>query len=498
VRRAQPAVPASPLSRRLAVLLLLLVAALAAAPAGAARAPSVAGAQGGDATPPRSPDAPRNLTGVAVEGSDRVVVGLPEADTDDDGEADVPAAPGLTAYKNAGYGLRLGAGATVGEARAVIDVELTPLGSAAPFKFPAAGDDAEATAVEGAAAATEGEVADPEVAALAREITAKSATLYGAVSSVLGWIVRNVVTDETAALVPPVGTGGEAPTPLAALGEDEAADEAADENSIAAPLSQTPAAVLARGSGDAAGIAGLAVALFRAVGIEARTVHGQVVGTPAVGGPWGPHTWVEVRYPDVGWVFSDPLHYHHYVPATYLRLPSAAAETLPSEPLPAAAGEAETAGAGSTLQPTYGPTFELVERRDLRQTVDHYPLGGPGVTARKNLAVQRAAALRVVVSEARRGSAVLEGSDGRTSRILVDGESVFVGLATGSYRLEVYLEDQPPIVRQLDLAPRERRAVFLRREAEAAERKRDGGGGADLPPPDHYRVHQPTASRNTP
>ena len=143
----------------------------------------------------------------------------------------------------------------------------------------------------------------------------------------------------------------------------------------------------------------------------------------------------------------------------------------------------------------------LIERLDRRQTVDLYPLGGPGVTARRNRAVQRAAALRVVVAGPRRGSAVLEGAGGRTSKILIDGESVFVGLATGSYRLEVYLEDEAPIVRQLELGPRERRAIFLRRdaEAEAAERRKPAGSGArDLPPPDHYRARQPTASRNSP
>jgi hypothetical protein len=52
--------------------------------------------------------------------------------------------------------------------------------------------------------------------------------------------------------------------------------------------------------------------------------------------------------------------------------------------------------------------------------------------------------------------------------MLVAGESVFVGLEGGAYRLEVYLEGRPPIVRQLEVGERERRAVFLRRA--------DGGG----------------------
>ncbi len=491
MKRAQPAASATPLPGRLPLFLLLsLLAVLSPVPA-------VADAE--DATAPRAVDevaAARALSGVAVEGTDRVVVRLPRFDAGSD--ANGQAAAGLRSYVNTGYSLRLGAGSTAGEGTAVVEVELGPLESAAPFQLPALDEGAELSEIE----------------ALAREITGKSATLYGAVSSVLGWVVHNVVTDETAALVPrsrpePPGDGE---------GEDEAPDATGEETRSAGPgdpraegkqatqrkaekkpsgeapseelrsegwdpeaassqepPSQEPLAVLGRGSGDAGGIARLTVALLQAVEIEARTVRGRVVGTQEVGEPWGPHTWIEVRYPEAGWVFSDPLHHHHYVPATYLRLATPRVEAPVSD----------------------GP-FELIERRDRRQIVDLYPLGGPGVTARRNRAVQRAAALRVVVAGPRRGSAVLEGEDGRTSKILIDGESVFVGLATGSYRLEVYLEDEAPIVRQLELGPRERRAIFLRREAEAAEPKPGGNGGRDLPPPDHYRARQPTASQNTP
>ena len=520
MRRAHPAAPATPLARRFAPFLLLILAALTA--------PSVAAASQ-DLPTPRPADEPvpaRTLSGVAVEGTDRAVVRLPVPEADPGPEPDTgnePAAggdaeaegndqpsPGLSSYVNTGYSVRLGDRSTAGEGMAVVEVDLAPLESAAPFQLPALEEGAE----------------PPDVAVLAREITAKSATLYGAVSSVLGWVVHNVVTDETAALVPT--------TPAAEEGEKGGEGEAE-------PLSQEPAAVIARGSGDAGGIARLTVELLRAVGIEARTVRGRVVGKPEVGGPWGPHTWVEVRYPDAGWVFSDPLHHHHYVPATYLRLPPLPAEAAMKEAAkkemtespagesamsesPPEAGEKDSTtvdtattpglrtadagdGAGGDVPgaqpqpPAPVSPYELVERLDGRQTVDLYPLGGPGVTARRNRAVQRAAALRVVVAGPRRGSAVLEGAGGRTSKILIDGESVFVGLATGSYRLEVYLEDEAPNVRQPELGPRERRAIFLRRdaEAEAAERRKPAGSGArDLPPPDHYRARQPTASRNSP
>jgi hypothetical protein len=304
----------------------------------------------------------------------------------------------------------------------------------------------------GAAPQPEPPATVPEVA---RRVTSGATTEYAAVSAILGWMVGHLV-EET----PSAAQAGGAP----------AAQQTATQ--------QTAAAVLARGGGDAAGIARLAVALLTAVGIEARPVHGWVVGVPEVGAPHGPHTWIEVRYPDRGWCFSDPLRTHHYVPATYVRL-AAGSDGAPANktsPRPAPAGDspapvgAAPAGRAAATTATAGAAWsELLERRDRRQTVDLYPAAGPGVTARKNAGEQVAGALRVVVSGAGRGSAVLAGTDSRSSRVLVGGESIFVGLRGGTYRLEIYLEGRPPLVRELELAPRQRTAVFLR-NTEAARR----------------------------
>lgn len=378
--------------------------------------------------------------GLAVEGSDFARLRLPAAG---DG------GPAIETYANAGYALKLET-AEDGSRLAVIEVDVAPLGSQAPFAL--------AELAEG--------VEPVEVGALARQIVAGAGSRYEAVSAVLGWMVHHVVSEETAARAAALSA---APAPAAAGGkragsEGQAGEGKAGEGQTAA---QTPEAVLERGSGSAAGIAALAVALLKAAGLDARAVRGRVVGPPEVGSPRGPHTWIEVRYPRLGWVFSDPLYHHHYVPANYVRFAEPPAEPDAEGPgagkaaaaaAPEAAGEAAPAPAG----------FELAARRDRRQTVDLYPAGAPGVTARKNDAAQRAGALRVVVSGAGRGSAVLEGAGGRRSKMLVAGESVFVGLEGGAYRLEVYLEGRPPIVRQLEVGERERRAVFLRRA--------DGGG----------------------
>ena len=59
------------------------------------------------------------------------------------------------------------------------------------------------------------------------------------------------------------------------------------------------------------GFAELAVDLLRRVGISARTVQGILRTDPgadgyeaAIGGVY--HRWIEVYYPDRGYVFSDP------------------------------------------------------------------------------------------------------------------------------------------------------------------------------------------------
>jgi transglutaminase-like putative cysteine protease len=90
--------------------------------------------------------------------------------------------------------------------------------------------------------------------------------------------------------------------------------------------------VLRRRTAYCTGTARLAVALLTAVGIEAREVPGYVYASAGSDDVRpGFHRWIEVRYPDRGWAFSDPLASQHFVPATYLRL---AAESLEVAPPP--------------------------------------------------------------------------------------------------------------------------------------------------------------------
>jgi transglutaminase-like putative cysteine protease len=86
---------------------------------------------------------------------------------------------------------------------------------------------------------------------------------------------------------------------------------------------QDPAAVFAERRANCVGLSELAVDLLRRAGIHARTVQGVLKsrpGTPGyepdIGGAY--HRWIEVHYPDRGFVFSDPSASVNGVDARYL------------------------------------------------------------------------------------------------------------------------------------------------------------------------------------
>lgn len=263
-----------------------------------------------------------------------------------------PAGAEVVPYENAGYRLR------VVDSAVEITVDLAPIGSRAPFAPPPG---------------------DPgAVGVLARAVTVGSGSMHEAASRLLAWIAGNVRY----------------------------------ELDRAAP--QDPGSVLARRTAYCTGFARLAVALLGAVGIEAREVAGYVVGEQPGVERSGFHRWIEVHYPDRGWVFSDPLASHGFVPATYLRL---ASERL------------------ATVVP--GPAL-LLGREDRSFAVDI----GPGsdsapVPMRANDGSRRAAALRIELESGRDGDAVLEGEGTKRSLALVGGRGTFVGLEIGKYRLQV-------------------------------------------------------------
>lgn len=269
-----------------------------------------------------------------------------------------PAGAGIEPYRNAGYELEFSDGG------ARVRVDLSPLGSGAPFAPPTR---------RGA----------DTVARQALAITAGATTQYEAVGRVLSWIRSEI---------------------------DYVLDRAAP---------QDAESVLRRRSAYCAGTARLAVALLAAVGIEAREVPGYVFAAApgARGVEPGFHRWIEVRYPDRGWVFSDPLASQHFVPATYLRL--------------AVEGLEQTPAAG-----------RLLERRGDLAPVDLAPGAPDGVRVRANDERRAAAALVLAVAGPAPAEATLRGQ-GIERRVAVErGEARFLGLATGSYELKVHRQGQ--------------------------------------------------------
>jgi len=512
--------------------------AVAAGSAWAATAPMAQRPPEARAVPPAA--AGPALGGVAVEGTDTARHAVPPE-----------LAAELDGWSNAGYRVRRS-----GEGEVTVEVRLEPLRSAAPFPpAPATAPLGEAESGRGAGGGEGGRASEraagqgpagrtasggsappaPELAALAAELASGVTTRYQAVSAVLGWLVRHVVDAAAAAPVPgaagaassatlegaargsssagpgpagPAGTGSEragaGPEPAGAASKRTGAGSERPDAERAGAGSQrsgtgserpaaSPAEVLARRAGDAPAVARLAVALLGSLGIEARVVHGVVAGGAEAAGPRGPHAWIEVDYPDRGGVFSDPLYTHHYVPASYLPLPATEPGLAGQQGRPRGA-PAGSPGAGPIAPPPPAETaVRLVERLDRRLTVDVYPAGSPGVTARKNLDRQEAGTLRVVVAGEPRGSAVLAGEGTRRARELVRGEGVFVGLAAGSYTLEVFLEGRPPTRREVVIAPRERSAVYLPESRSAAGAPPLGAGAAASPPQLH-----PNGGRSAP
>jgi hypothetical protein len=298
-----------------------------------------------------------------------------------------PAGVALVDYENSGYRLRR----VDGVAR--VEVDLTPIGSETPFA-PPPGD------------------AGTAEAKLARALTAGSRTHHEAVSRILVWLAGNVRYD----------LDREAP--------------------------QDAATVLARRSAYCTGFARLAVALLAEVGVEAREVAGYVVDDLPGGPRSGFHRWIEVRYPDSGWVFSDPLASHGFVAASYLRL---ASEVLgPGEP---------------------GPAL-LLSRDDRTGPIDVLP-GAPSVPlrVRPNRADRQAAALRVALESGGEGEAILDHGGLRRTVALTRGRGTFLGLEPGVYRLKVLEGERLAAWKEVTFRDR----VFAEVRIPAAPETRAGG-----------------------
>lgn len=175
-------------------------------------------------------------------------------------------------YDNDGYSLEVSAGAE-GSVELKVRVSDSPLASAAPFPT---GDRPRPA-----------RVAAPDRDAFARNLADGSKTEAEAVQRILLGLAARVAYD---------------PDRL---------------------RRQDPGAVFSAGRAYCVGFAELAVDLLGRVGISARTVQGVLATEPGadgyeakLGGAF--HRWIEVYYPDRGYVFSDPVSSVNGVDARYV------------------------------------------------------------------------------------------------------------------------------------------------------------------------------------
>ncbi|HYA86594.1 MAG TPA: transglutaminase-like domain-containing protein, partial [Nitrospirota bacterium] len=128
---------------------------------------------------------------------------------------------------------------------------------------------------------------DPRIVQLARGITNGSRYAHEAANAILTWIADNLTFD----------------------------------TSITVPTDAISA--LSYKKAYCVGYSNIAVALLRAAGIPARVAHGYLPPGYEWGFSkeyWGVkvndggfHAYIELYYPDTGWVFSDAEHSHHFV-----------------------------------------------------------------------------------------------------------------------------------------------------------------------------------------
>ncbi len=116
---------------------------------------------------------------------------------------------------------------------------------------------------------------DEGIVALATELTRSATHEAAAVEDILAWVRGNIRFDNTC-------------------------------------TSQDAVSVLQSRCATDKGFANLSMALLQAAGIPSRSIRGCVAPQPVVGWRWtiaergAWHTWIEVYYPDLGWVPSDP------------------------------------------------------------------------------------------------------------------------------------------------------------------------------------------------
>ena len=244
---------------------------------------------------------------------------------------------------------------------------------------------------------------DPRIMRLAGEITSGSKYAHEAANAILSWIADNLTFD----------------------------------TSITVPTDAISALNYKRAY--CVGYSNLAVALLRAAGIPARVAHGYLPPGYEWGFSkdyWGVkvndggfHAYLELYYPDTGWVFSDAEHSHNFVDPFHIIL------RLDGMELPGAYN-------GGYLEVDKATFYTIFKEEDKTVMVDELPLPKEKRLGRRLDERQHSALVTGRVTD-KAGIAVSKGSlvlwkDGRgTPTPFSDGRFAAAVTVAGMYRVEL-------------------------------------------------------------
>jgi len=244
---------------------------------------------------------------------------------------------------------------------------------------------------------------DPAIVRLAQEVTRGSRYAHEAANAILSWIADNLTFDTS------IKTPSDA---LSALRYKKA---------------------------YCVGYSNLAVAMLRAAGIPARVAHGYL----PPGYDWGFskeywgvkvndggfHAYLEIYYPDTGWVFSDAEHSHNFVDPFHIVL------RLDGMEMPGAYN-------GGYLEVDKATFYTIFQEVDKSVMVDELPMPKEKRLGRRLDDVQHSALVTGRVTDTngalvQKGSAVL-WKDGRgTPYPFADGRYAAALTIPGKYRVEL-------------------------------------------------------------
>lgn len=307
-------------------------------------------------------------------------------------------------YKNNGYEIRVLEEPDEFSKRVIVEIDLSPLNSTAPFPIKRGALSPEMNEFLGPEKMIQ--VGHPDIARKARELTDGAATVAEAYERIANHL-RDYITYDASPSV-----------------------------------KQDALSVLRTARGSCVGFTTLSIALLRSVGVPARYAHGYLPpgyewgitqefwGVKTSGG--GYHAWLEVYYPDAGWTFSDGEYSKNFVdPYHILRYIDGAIE----HPGP---GQA-------TLSVDEGTTYTLVEEINTATPIDGAAVPEKTILGRQITTERLSGAIRGKVKN-KKGEIIKNGEfikwKGSRGEVhdLNDGEYALVALAPGKHKFSIRSE----------------------------------------------------------